>query len=108
MKKKTQQLFLNNNYAPLVPERRNHNSHISIMKSSRSLVNKVLTFLAEIAHLLLCAVRRKKREMVTSEHIHCVALKLPEKISIHVFTSQNPENISAVVLAYILPIYIYT
>lgn len=65
-KKKNKQVFLNNNYAPLVPKKRNHNLHIAVMESRRSLVNKVLTFLVEIAHLLLCAVRRRKREMVTS------------------------------------------
>lgn len=58
----------------LVPKRRNHNSHNATVKSSRSLVNKMLTFLVEIAHLLLCAVRSGKREMVTSEHVHYLAL----------------------------------
>ena len=68
------QVFLNNNSAPLVPERRNHNSQIAIKKFSRSLVNKVLTFLVEMAHLLLFAVRRREGEMVTLEHVHCLAL----------------------------------
>lgn len=44
-------------------------------------------FLVEIAHLLLCAVWRRKREMVTLEHVHCLALKLPEKISVHDLTT---------------------
>lgn len=38
------------------------------MKSSKSSVNKMLTFLVEISHLLLCAVRRKNRELVTTMH----------------------------------------
>lgn len=63
---KNKQVFLNDNYAPLVPEKRHRNSHIAVMKSSRRLVNKVLTFLVEIVHLLLCAVRKREREMVIS------------------------------------------
>lgn len=59
-KKKNLQVFLNDNYVPLVPERRNHNSYIAVMKSSRSLVNKVLTVLVEIAHLLLCTVKEEE------------------------------------------------
>lgn len=39
------------------------------MESSKSSVNKMLTFLVEISHLLLCAVRRKKREVVTTMHL---------------------------------------
>lgn len=59
MKKKTHRFFLDNNYVPIVTKKRNHNSFTAIVKSSRFLVNKMLTFVVEIAHLFICAIRKR-------------------------------------------------